>query len=90
MALAIQTTQEPRNTTQDRRTLEGHGIGFYLTIDEEAEGSLDMVKCLDQQEEVIYFERTKPGMYFIVGDENKIDEICADFPNCLMKKEAVK
>jgi len=84
MALVVETT------TPERREMiaeSNSGKGFYLTVDEAAEGSLDLIKCLDAQKEVIYFERTKPGLYFIVGSEKKIDEICNDFPGCLMKKE---
>ncbi len=82
MSVATQTKPSKSRVT--------HGIGFYMTIDEKAEGSLDLVKCLNQEKKVIYFERTGEGFYFIVGVEAKIREICEDFPGCLMKLEPVQ
>jgi hypothetical protein len=64
--------------------------GFSITIDEKAKGSLDLIKCLNEQPEVVYFERTSESFYFIVGDEEKIREICEDFPGIVWKLEPVK
>lgn len=66
-----------------------HGIGFYMTIDEKAKGSLELVKTLRAEPKVLKLERTGNGFYFIVGTESKITEICEKFPDCLMKMEPV-
>lgn len=65
------------------------GIAFYLTIDEEAKGSLDLVKALRAEPKVISLERTGNGFYFIVGTESAITKICDQHPGCLMKMETV-
>ncbi len=78
--LAIQPRTKSRVT---------RGIGFYLTIDEKAEGSLTLVKALHSDPLVLQLQRTGNGFYFIVGTEAKITEICDKFPGCLMKMEPV-
>jgi|JI8StandDraft_1071087.scaffolds.fasta_scaffold33755_4 hypothetical protein len=65
------------------------GIGFYMTIDEKAEGSLALVKALHSEPKVLQLQRSGNGFYFIVGTEAKITEICDKFPGCLMKMEPV-
>lgn len=78
--LAIPTRAKSRVT---------RGIGFYMTIDESAEGSLALVKALHAEPKVLQLQRTGNGFYFIVGTEAKITEICDKFPGCLMKMEPV-
>lgn len=67
-----------------------HGIGFYLTIDEKAKGSLELLNTLRLEPKVLQLQRSGDGFYFIVGIESKITEICDKFPGCLMKMEPVQ
>lgn len=80
MTLATQSRSKSQVTS---------GIAFYMTIDEEAKGSLEMVTALRAEPKVISLERTGKGFYFIVGTESAITKICDQHPGCLMKMETV-
>ena len=82
--MTLVTTPTPRHKSRVTR-----GIGFYMTIDEKAQGSLNLLNTLRLEPKVLQLQRTGNGFYFIVGTEAKITEICDKFPGCLMKMEPV-